>query len=322
MSDSGSIGDSAPEVPDEVPAVQRTPVAIARAGIRQLRPKQWAKNVLLFAPLIFSTSFTLPSIIDALLAFAAFSMLASSGYILNDYLDREADRRHPRKRFRPIASGALPEGLAILQGVIVLGIGVTLAFMVSWQFAALGGVYLVATMLYSFWLKHIVILDVMVLSGFYLLRVIAGAVAIEVVVSEWLFLCTAFLALFLGFHKRRAEIVMHGEQGGTRKILQLYSLPMLDQFQAIVTGAVVLCYALYTVQGAATPWMTVTIPFVAYGIFRYIYLVDQKGQGDAPDETLLKDLPILVTGILYGITAVSVLLADQAGWLPQVFMAR
>jgi 4-hydroxybenzoate polyprenyltransferase len=301
---------------------ERTALTVARAGLKQLRPKQWAKNVLLFAPLIFSTSFTLAAIGDALMAFGAFSLLASSGYILNDFLDREADRKHPRKSARPIASGALPEGLAIVEMIVVLGLGMTLALLVSIQFAVLGVVYLVATILYSFFLKHIVILDVMVLSGFYLLRVIAGAVAIEVVVSEWLFLCTAFLALFLGFHKRRAELVMHGENGGTRKILELYSLPMLDQFQAIVTGAVVLCYALYTVQGAATPWMTVTIPFVAYGIFRYIYLVDQKGQGDAPDETLLKDLPILATGILYGITAVAVLLADQAGWLPAVFMTR
>ena len=199
--------------------------------------------------------------------------------------------------------------------------GVVVAWLVSPVFLALGGVYLVVTLAYSFRLKHVVILDVMILALHYLLRVIAGAVAIEVQVSEWLFLCTAFLALFLGFHKRRAELVELGDAAGTRKILAMYSLPMLDQFQAIVTGAVVLCYALYTALGAATPWMVITVPYVLYAIFRYIWLVDQRGEGGAPDETLLRDPPILATGILYGVTVIVLLTLHGNGFLPQVFQA-
>lgn len=305
--------------PDE--PVSRSVFSVARAAIKALRPKQWAKNVLILAPLVFSSVYlTEPwRVLEAGLAVLSFSLLASSGYLLNDYLDREADRQHPKKRHRPIASGALPEGVAIVEMILVLGLGAGIAFMVSPVFLVVGLAYLATTMLYSFVLKHIVILDVMILSSFYLLRVIAGAAAIEVRVSAWLFLCTAFLALFIGFHKRRAELVQLGDGGGTRKILKLYSLPMLDQFQAIVTGAVVLCYALYTVLGSATPWMTMTIPFVLYGIFRYIWLVDQKGEGDAPDETLIKDGPILVTGFLYGLTAVGILVADSWSILPDIF---
>lgn len=292
---------------------------LLKAGTKAARPRQWAKNVLLLAPLVFSVSFLDPAkLFLAAAAVASFSLLASSGYLLNDLLDREADARHPKKRHRPIASGALPSAAAIAEMVVLLVVGLGLALWVSPAFFVIGLSYLALTLSYSFWLKHFVILDVMVLAAFYLLRVVAGAVAIEVRVSEWLFLCTGFLALFLGFHKRRAELVQFGE-GGTRKILDLYSLPMLDQFQAITTGAVVLCYALYTALGSNTPWMTLTIPFVLYGIFRYIWLVDQRGEEDAPDETLLKDGPILAAGLGFGLTAVAVLLADQAGWLPEAF---
>lgn len=301
----------------------RSVVSVSAAALKALRPKQWAKNVLILAPLVFSSVYLDNpwKAVEALLAVASFSLLASSGYLLNDYLDREADRKHPKKKKRPIASGALPEAVALVEMLIVLAVGASLAWWLSPAFLAVGIAYLVTTMLYSFWLKHVVILDVMILSSFYLLRVIAGAAAIEVQVSEWLFLCTAFLALFIGFHKRRAELVQLGSTGSTRKILEQYSLPMLDQFQAIVTGAVVLCYALYTALGSATPWMTLTIPFVLYGIFRYIWLVDQKGEGDAPDETLIKDGPILVTGLLYGITVVFLLVAHGNGWLPDIFQA-
>jgi len=295
---------------------------VALAAIKALRPKQWAKNVLILAPLVFSATFLEPDhLLRAALAVMAFSLLASTGYLLNDYLDREADRKHPKKRHRPIASGALPEGLALVELGVVLLVGAGIAWWVSPAFLVLSLAYLATSMTYSFFFKHVVILDVMVLALHYLLRVIAGAVAIEVRISEWLFLCTAFLALFLGFHKRRAELVQLGEGGSTRKVMQLYSLPMLDQFQAIVTGAVVLCYALYTALGAATPWMTLTIPFVLYGLFRYIWLVDQRGEGDAPDETLLKDVPILITGALYSVAVVALLVLHGLDLLPDIFQA-
>ncbi len=178
--------------------------------------------------------------------------------------------------------------------------------------------YLATTQSYSFYFKHKVILDVMFLSSGFVWRAIAGALAIGVAVSPWLFLCTAFVALFLGFNKRRAELLQLGSKGGTRKNLELYTPKMLEQYQAIVTGATVLCYALYTVQGP-TPWLTLTMPFVLYWVFRYIYLVE-NGAGDAPDETLLTDWPSLLTGLLYVITAVAVLLLHDAGMLPTLLL--
>lgn len=306
---------SEPKAAEIVPA-PRTPVTVVRAAVKQMRPKQWAKNVFMLPALIFSKEFLEP---DSLLLFAvgffSFSMLASAGYVFNDYLDREADRKHPKKRLRPIASGALPVPAAWALLAACMLSGVAAGLWLSPMFLAVALTYLCTTLSYSFYFKHKVILDVMFLSSGFVWRAIAGAVAIGVHVSTWLFLCTAFLSLFIGFNKRRAELVAVGAHSGTRRNLAEYSPKMLDQFQAIVTGSVVLCYALYTVQGP-TPWMTLTIPWVLYGIFRYIYLVDRHGEGGAPDETLFRDRAMLATGIGYGITAMGVLLLNDAGWLP------
>ncbi len=306
--------------PDQVaePKVVRTPVSVAIAALKQLRPKQWAKNVFLFAAIIFSRKFLeIDAVLDVLTGFFSFSMLASSGYVLNDYLDREADRKHPKKKYRPIASGALPVPAAWLLMAFCLVSGFAAAYSLNMAFMGIAMVYLLTTQSYSYYFKHKVILDVMFLASGFVWRAIAGALAIGVGVSPWLFLCTAFVALFLGFNKRRAELLRLGAKGGTRKNLEEYSSQMLEQFQAIVTGCTVLCYSLYTVQGP-TPWLTLTIPYVLYGIFRYIYLVESRGEGDAPDETLLQDWPILVTVLLYGLTAVGVLLALDNGWLPDL----
>lgn len=314
---SGALPE-APLTAAPVPPV-RTPVSVVRAAIKQLRPKQWAKNALLFAALIFSGEFLVSeSVINAVAAFVAFSLIASSGYVFNDYLDREADRKHPKKQFRPIASGALPEGLAIVEMVAVLGLGMAIAWWVGTWFLAVALLYLATTLSYSYYFKHLVILDVMFLALGFVWRVIAGALAIKVHVSAWLFLCTAFFALFLGFNKRRGELRDLGEDAGTRRNLVEYNERMLQEFQSIVTANTVLSYALYSVLGAPTPWMVLTLPFVLYAVFRYIYLVEQRGEGAAPDETLLKDVPILVTALLYGATAVAVLLADRAGVLEQI----
>jgi 4-hydroxybenzoate polyprenyltransferase len=312
---------SAEEVVKEAPASSPAPVPDVPKGslwvgaIKVLRPKQWTKNGLLFAALVFSGHFLVGrDILRAALAAFAFSLLSSSGYVLNDYLDREADRKHPKKCLRPIASGALPGGLAILWMALVALAGAGLAFWLSPQFLALALLYFATTVSYSLYFKHNVILDVMFLAACYVWRAIAGAVAISVRVSPWLFLCTAFLALFLGFSKRRAELALVGSKGETRKNLREYSPQMLNQFQAIVTACTILCYALYTVVGVNS-WMTVTIPYVLYGIFRYIYLVDRKGEGGAPDETFLKDTPILATVGLYVLTAAGVMYAEMAGWI-------
>lgn len=292
--------------------------ALPVAALKQLRPKQWTKNAFLFAALVFSGQFLVPeSIGRSFVGFASFCLLSSSGYILNDYLDREADRKHPRKRHRPIASGALPVPAAVaLMAVTLIG-GLALAYTLGWGFFAIAVTYLVTTQSYSFYFKHKVILDVMFLSSGFVWRAIAGALAIDVAVSAWLFLCTAFLALFLGFNKRRAELLQIGADGGTRKNLADYSPKMLEQYQSIVTGATVLCYALYTVLGETT-WMTATIPLVLYGIFRYIYLVDRHGEGGAPDETLLRDVPLMMTVVLYGFVAMAVMLGHEWGHLPEL----
>jgi len=289
---------------------------VAKAAVQQLRPKQWTKNAFLFAGLVFSGRFLDPHSVGlACAGFAAFCLLSSSGYVLNDYLDRDADRRHPKKRHRPIASGALPVPVALVEMALTLLGGLGIAAWLGAPFLAVAVTYLVTTQSYSFYFKHKVILDVMFLGSGFVWRAIAGAVAIQVAVSPWLFLCTAFLALFLGFNKRRAELLHIGASGGTRKNLADYSPKMLEQYQSIVTGSTVLCYALYTVHGE-TAWMTATIPFVLYGIFRYIYLVDREGEGGAPDETLLRDLPLLATVLLYGVVAAAVILGHRLGWLP------
>ena len=282
------------------------------AAIKALRPKQWAKNGLLFAALLFSGRFLfVEDVARALIGFAAFSLVSSFGYLVNDALDREADRKHPTKRHRPIASGALPMPAAIAEMVVCAGVGLSVAWWLNPWFFAVVLTYLVNTLAYSLRFKHVVIIDVMMISAGFVLRAIAGALAIEVAISPWFFLCTAFLALFIGFNKRRAELVHVGDRVGTRKNLLEYSPQLLDQFQAIVTSNVVVSYALYTVLGDS-PWMVLTIPYVLYIVFRYIYLVDQKGEGGAPEETLLGDLPILVTTALYVITVMAILLVQPA----------
>jgi 4-hydroxybenzoate polyprenyltransferase len=302
----------------EEPLIQRTPATMLVAAVKQLRPKQWAKNVFVFPALVFSAEFLNPaSVVRAGQAFAAFSMLASAGYVLNDWLDREADRKHPKKRFRPIASGALPESVALVLMVAVFVAGVGLALQLSPAFLLIAGVYFVTTLSYSFYFKHRVILDVLFLSSGFVWRVVGGAVAIDVHVSPWLFLCTVFVALFFGFNKRRAELLHVGAHSGTRRNLAEYSPQMLEQFQAVVTSATIITYLLYTVMGP-TPWMTLTIPMVLYGIFRYIYLIDRHGEGGAPDETLLRDRPTLAAGVLYLLVSVAVLLGTHFDVMPEI----
>lgn len=296
----------------EVLETRPTPAVVVKAAVKQLRPKQWAKNVLVFAALIFSFEFlNTESVIKALLAFASFSCMASTGYIWNDFLDREADKKHPKKRHRPIASGALPVPVALAEMVLVFAAGLGIAWYISGAFLAVVVLYFVTTVSYSMYWKHIVVLDIMFLAACYVWRAVGGAVAIAVAVSPWLLICTGFLALFLGFNKRRGELMELGSDRGTRKNLADYSPRLLEQYQALVTACSVLSYSLYTLQGAPTPWMALTIPFVLYVVFRYIFLVEQKGEGSAPDETLLTDVPILVAVLLYGVVAVSTLLLQH-----------
>ncbi len=284
--------------------------------VKALRPKQWTKNGLVFAALVFAYQYDR---IEAWLlaggAFAAFCLVSSMGYLVNDIRDRQADAAHPTKRNRPIASGALPVRWAIGEAVFVGALGLFVAFALGWEFLLVTVLYFATTMTYSFFFKHVVILDVMMITVGFLWRAVAGAVVINVHISPWLLLCAAFLALFLGFNKRRGEIALISDEedpdteelAAVRPSLASYRPSMIQEFQSITSSGAVISYALYTVLGSPTPWMLVTMPFVLYGVFRYIYLVD-RGDGAAPDEILVRDKHILLTVVLYGLTVLAVLI--------------
>ena len=281
------------------------------AAFSALRPKQWTKNGLLAAALIFSMRFReLEPWLKFFEGFVAFSLISSSGYLFNDIRDREADRLHPTKRRRPIASGRLPVSAAWAEMAAALLIGMFIAWQVSPSFLAVAVLYLCTTLSYSLYFKNHVILDVMFISAGFLWRAAAGAVAIDVTISPWLLTCTAFFSLFLGFNKRRGELMALAgtDVEGHRKNLADYSEALVIEFQAITTSGAIISYALYTVLASPTPWLLVTLPHVLYGIFRYIFLVSAKGETGAPDEILLKDRPILLVCLLYALTAVAVLL--------------
>ena len=299
-----------PDSPSPTPDGSRSPAHVAFAAVRALRPKQWTKNGLVFAALIFAMKFQDPELmLRAVIGFASFCLVSSAGYLFNDIRDREADRIHPTKRRRPIASGALPLPVAWAESVVVLLAGAAIGWWLSPAFLTVVLLYLATTLSYSLFFKHIVILDVMVLASGFLWRAAGGAVAIGVTISPWLLLCTGFFALFLGFNKRRGELaLLEAGARGTRKNLEEYSSNLVTEFQAITTSGTIICYALYTVLASPTPWLLLTLPHVLYGIFRYIYLVTACGEGGAPDETLLRDRPILLTVLLYGATVVAVLL--------------
>lgn len=292
-----------------VPQGPKNALDLMAAVVQGMRPKQWAKNVFVLAAIFFSMNFRNAEMwVSTLMAFAAFCSFASAGYLLNDALDVEADRQHPTKRKRAIASGRLPVPVAYAQMVVLFALGCVLAYSISPGLLAIALLYLATTLSYSFIWKHIVILDVMFLSAGFLWRAAAGAVAIEVPVSPWLLTCTAFVSLFFGFNKRRGELVAMAERAKTtRKILAEYSHDLVVEFQAVTTSGTIISYALYCVQGSPTPWTLLTLPIVMYMVFRYMYLVTARNEGGAPDETLFKDLPILVAGMLYAATVVLVL---------------
>ena len=272
-----------------------------------MRPKQWFKNVFLFAALIFSQKFLdIQMCLQALLGFSVFCCLSSSGYILNDIMDIEADRAHPKKCLRPIAAGKVSIASAYTLFVLLLLLGFFLASQISSALMIVSALYLATTFSYSFFFKHIVLLDIMFIAMGFLWRVVAGAVAINVNISPWILICTGFLALFLGFNKRRGELMLV-EGTATRKNLKDYSIELVRELQAITTSGAILSYALYTISPPNNKWLGLTLPFVLYGIFRYIYLVNEHGEGGAPDETLLKDKPMIINGILYVITAATIL---------------
>ncbi len=279
-----------------------------RALLAALRPKQWTKNAFLFAALVFDRQLTHPTaFIRTLAGFALFCALSGAVYLFNDLVDLEADRRHPQKRHRPLPSGAL--SIRVAQGaLLVLLVGaLALAGRLGRAFFLVALGYLGLNLAYSFWLKHVPLVDVLAIAAGFVLRVQAGVVLIRVErFSPWLYVVTTLLALFLGFGKRRAELSLLAEQAGAhRRVLDGYTLPFLDQLLTITSATTIMAYSLYTFSAPNLPpnhAMMLTIPFVAYGIFRYLYLVQVEHQGGAPEEALLTDRPLQVTIVLWGLS--------------------
>lgn len=278
-----------------------------RAIITTMRPKQWGKNSFLFAALIFDRKLlNFTALWHTIAGAAIFSMLASAIYIINDIEDLESDRRHPNKKFRPIASGVLPINIARVIALLLVAVSIPSAYLLSPAFALICGIYFILNYTYSKWIKHIPIIDVIMLASFYVLRVAAGVVLVQVdSFSPWLYVVTTLLALFIGFGKRRAEInLLEGDAINHRRVFDGYSIILLDQLITIVAGTTIVTYSLYTFSAPNLPdnnAMMLTIPFVLYGIFRYLYLL-QIELGGAPEDVVLTDRPLQGTIILYGLT--------------------
>ena len=289
-----------------------------KALLKTMRPRQWTKNAFIFGSLVFDGKLFHPTdFLRTLAGFGLFCIISSTVYIFNDILDLEADRQHPVKRSRPIASGKLPVPMAIAAGILLTLVALAAGYLLAWQFALVVLVYLTLMLVYSKWLKHIPILDVMIIAAGFVLRVHAGTTLIVVErFSPWLYVIMTLLALYLGFGKRRAELALLAENansrprdGSFRKVLDGYTIPLLDQFITIVSGTTIVAYSLYTFFRPDAPsnhTLMLTIPFVVYAVFRYLYLIQVKHSGGEPEEILLTDRPFQLSIFLWGLTVLAV----------------
>jgi 4-hydroxybenzoate polyprenyltransferase len=285
--------------------------------LKLARPIQWIKNGVVLAPLIFAGQFGETGHVKlALVAVAVFCLLSSAVYILNDILDRESDRQHPLKKNRPLASGKLSVVTASMVALLLFAGAMAVAFVIRPEFGLIAALFVIVNLLYSAWLKHIVILDVMTISLSFAIRAYAGAVAIDVPASKWMIISTLLLALFLALGKRRHELVILEDNATKhRRSLLNYSPYLLDQLIGVVTASVVVSYMLYTfsdevAERVGTQWLFVTIPFVIYGVFRYLYLIHKEDKGGDPTRLLFSDTPTLLNVILW-IIAVTVILTQS-----------
>jgi len=269
---------------------------------KTLRIKQWTKNLLLFAGVIFARQLHIPAQLGrAAGGFVVFSLLSSSLYIFNDLRDLKSDRNHPRKKFRPLASGALAIKTGIIIMICAAVIGLLGAVRLGTPFLMATLAYVILTIAYTLYLKQIAIIDVMTIATGFVLRAVAGAVAVQVRISPWLLVCTMLLALFLGMTKRRQELALHGDNN-SREVLTAYNLAFLDQAITIITAATLTGYFLYAFN-AHSEWLLLTIPFVLYGIFRYLLLSRKDGVGEEPEQVLLSDPPFIINLALWIISS-------------------
>ena len=279
-----------------------------------LRPKQWSKNLLVFAGLVFSRNLFDPvNFLRSLAGFFAFCLLSGAVYIINDLADVESDRLHPLKRFRPIASGRLQPGAAKVTAVVAAALALAGGWALDWRFGVIGLGYFLMQLAYSFKLKQMVVLDVMTVAAGFALRAVAGTVLVHVTISSWLFVCTILGALFIALAKRRHELLFL-ESGGAahRAVLEKYSEALLDQMMAVATSATVIAYCLYTIAPETvakfgTHNLMLTVPFMLYGVYRYLYLVYRKEMGGAPEKALLTDVPLIIDVVLWMATVIAVL---------------
>ncbi len=278
-----------------------------------MRPKQWTKNAFIFAALAFDLKLLdLSYVSRTIVAFVLFCILSGAVYLVNDLADIEKDRQHPVKRNRPLASGKLKKSWALTAAVVLPVVALSLSFLLKPLFGLVGLTYLAIQLAYSFLLKNVVILDVLIIASGFVLRVAAGSVVAEAErFSPWLYVCITLLALFLGLGKRRSELtLLNANALRHRKVLREYSPQLLDEMMALVTSSTVIAYSLYTFSAENLPAnrsMMLTIPFVLYSIFRYLYLIHQKNLGGSPEEILVKDVPFVISNLSWGIVVVLIL---------------
>jgi 4-hydroxybenzoate polyprenyltransferase len=283
-----------------------------KALLKTMRPKQWAKNVFLLAALVFDRKLTnVDAILHTIAGVIIFSMVASVVYIVNDIADVEADRKHPVKRERPIAAGKLPISVAWVSAIVLALIAFPVAIWLSPSFALIALLYLVLNLIYSKWLKHEVLFDIILLASLYVIRVAAGVALINVVrFSPWIYIFTTFLALLMGTGKRRAELSEIADgPNAQRRVLDGYTLGFLDQLITLASGMTIITYSMYTFSAPNVPenhTMMLTIPFIIYSIFRYQYLLQVKGIGSAPEELVLSDRPLQLAIALWGLAVLVV----------------
>src|SRR4026209_887226 len=282
------------------------------ALLKSMRLRQWTKNAFIFFGLIFDKQlFSLAPFLRTLAGFFLLCLISSAVYLLNDIADIEADRQHPEKKYRPLASGALPVGLALGAAIVLALIALLLGYWTAPAFAGILAIYLILNVLYSIWLKHIPILDVLIISSGFVLRVAAGVALITVErFSPWLYMITVLFSLYIGFGKRRAEMSLLAQGASShRKVFEGYTIPLLDQFITIVSGMTIVAYSLYTFSAPNLPEnhaMMLTIPFVVYGIFRYLQLIQIGHAAGSPDEVALKDRPLQITVLLWGLAVIAI----------------
>ncbi len=288
-------------------------LALARALLKTMRPRQWTKNGFVFAALMFDGKLFEPVLLmRTTVAFVCFCLISSTTYLINDLVDIEKDRQHPTKCNRPLAAGILPPWIAVAAAIVFAVVCLPVAFWLSPTFGAILTGYLLLTLAYTFYLKHVVIVDLLVLATGFVLRVAGGVAVIDVErFSPWLYVCMILLALFIVMGKRRHELILlEGKASRHRASLENYNLRFIDEMIALVASAIVMAYSLYTFSAPNLPQnhtMMLTIPLVLYGLFRYLYLIHVKGEGGAPEELLLRDRPLLIDVALWILAVVIVL---------------